>query len=62
MGEPLVPGGGEQPVAEPTDDEVRTVPLGDEGVELENQPAGPESLGGGEFPDRDTPPTDLAGG
>lgn len=40
---------------------VTSEPLGDEDVVLENEPAGvTQSLGGGEFPDPDTPPSGLA--
>jgi hypothetical protein len=63
MGNPLVPGDEDQPVGEPPGDEaVRSEPLGDAGVVLENAPAGERSLGGGEFPDRDTPASGSAPG
>lgn len=43
------------------DKTVTSEPLGDEEVVLENEPAGAtQSLGGGEFPDPDTPPSGAA--
>ena len=64
MRDPLIPGDdNEQPVGEPPGDEaVRSEPLGDSGAVVENAPAGPRSLGGGEFPDRDTPASGSAPG
>jgi hypothetical protein len=63
MRNPLVPGGDEQAVGEPPGDEaVQSEPLGDSDAVIENAPAGPRSLGGGEFPDRDTPASGSAPG
>ena len=45
------------------DKAVTSEPLGDEDAVLENEPAGAtRSLGGGEFPDPDTPPSGSAPG
>ena len=49
------------PIDGPTDEMVRSEPLGDDGAVLENEPAGATaSRGGGEFPDPDTPPSGSA--
>jgi hypothetical protein len=49
------------PIDGPTDDMVRSEPLGDEDVVLENESAGvTRSRGGGEYPDPDTPPSGVA--
>lgn len=49
------------PIGEPTDEMVRSEPLGDEDVVIENEPAGAsQTRGGGEFPDPDTPPSGVA--
>lgn len=60
MRNPAVPGNPKQPMGEPIDEEVQSEPLGDANVRVENAPAGPRSLGGGEFPDPDTPPSGSA--
>lgn len=61
-----VPGDAPQPSDDTTDKSVRSEPLdlveGDD-VVIEQQNVGPgNELGGGEFPDRDTPPTEAAPG
>jgi hypothetical protein len=49
------------PIDRPTDAEVTSEPVGDDGAVIENAPAGAtESRGGGEFPDPDTPPSGAA--
>lgn len=51
------------PIDGPTDDMVRSEPLGDEDVVLENETAGvTRSRGGGEYPDPDTPASGVAPG
>jgi hypothetical protein len=51
------------PIDGPTDDMLRSEPLGDEDVVLENENAGAtRSRGGGEYPDPDTPPSGVAPG
>jgi hypothetical protein len=49
------------PIDGPTDDMVRSEPLGDDDVVLENEAAGAtRSRGGGEYPDPETPPSGTA--
>ena len=49
------------PIDGPTDDMVRSEPLGDEDVVIENETVGEaQTRGGGEFPDPDTPPSGVA--
>jgi hypothetical protein len=49
------------PIDGPTDAMTRSEPIGEDDVVLENEPAGATaSLGGGEFPDPDTPPSGAA--
>lgn len=57
-----VPGGESQPVGEPIDEMVRSEPVGDDGTVIETEPHGRDTPGGGEYPDRDTPPSESAGG
>ena len=56
-----VPGDGPQPSGAPIDEMVRSEPLGDDDMVVEAEPHGVETPGGGEFPDRDTPPSESAG-
>lgn len=56
----LVPGASRQPTNRALDDEMVSVELPDENGDrrIEQTPVGPDNeLGGGEFPDPDTPPT-----
>ena len=46
---------------EPTDESTTSEPLGDDGKVVRTQNAGTETPGGGEYPDRDTPPDESAG-
>ena len=64
MSDPAIPGEPSQPVGRPTDDEIRSEPLGENDVVIENEPGGigDEALGGGEYPDPDTPPSESAPG
>lgn len=48
------------PIDHPTDAMVESEPLGDDDEVVENEPSGDAGLGGGEFPDPDTPPSDSA--
>src|SRR3954454_1908869 len=49
------------PIDRPTDDMVRSEPLGEEDVVLQNETAGAtRSRGGGEYPDPDTPASGVA--
>lgn len=51
------------PIDGPTDAMTRSEPLGDDDVVVENDPSGAtRSLGGGEYPDPDTPPSGVAPG
>jgi hypothetical protein len=46
---------------EPSDDMVTSEPLGDDDEVVQTENLGVETPGGGEFPDRDTPPDEAAG-
>lgn len=49
------------PIDRPSEDMVRSEPLGDEDVVIENETVGAtQSRGGGEYPDPDTPPSGVA--
>ncbi len=51
------------PIDGPTDAMVRSEPLGDDDVVIESENVGvTQEPGGGEFPDPETPPSDLAPG
>ena len=53
---------GDAPIDKPTDAMVRSEPLGDHDVVIENEPTGPGvEAGGGEYPDPDTPPAEDYG-
>jgi hypothetical protein len=60
-GDPLIPGNEPQPVADPIDEMTRSEPLGDDDEVIETENIGLETPGGGEYPDRDTPPDEDAG-
>lgn len=62
MSDAAFPGGEGQQSGTPTDEAVESEPLGDDDEVVAQEPSGTESLGGGEFPDRDTPPNPAAGG
>ena len=62
MTDAAFPGGEGQQSSTPTDEAVESEPVGDDDMVVAQEPSGTESLGGGEFPDRDTPPNPAAGG
>lgn len=51
-----------EPDQDTVDEMVESEPLGDDDERVDQQNVGPESRGGGEFPDPETPPSESAPG